>query len=140
MDNIIITKIWSDTDFFEAEIKFLSEYLTVTQPFYLQEYMINNAVNELSALCGLDKPEIDLNSGEPDSKDLPALSMHISADKTGHVKADVTVSITDGSDPVHKCSFFINSEIGLIDAFIEKLKKLSAMAVGCSIYLNTDDE
>lgn len=120
MDNIIITKIWSDTDFFEAEIKFLSEYTSVTQTFYLQEYMINEAVTELADLYDLRKKEIELNLCEPVGNNLPSLSMHISVDRNGHVKADVTVSLVDGSDPIHKCSFFINSEIGLIDAFIEK--------------------
>ena len=51
MDNVIITKIWSDADFFEVDIKFVSEYVVITQPYYLQEYQITNIVKELLALC-----------------------------------------------------------------------------------------
>ena len=55
MDNVIITKIWSDADFFEVDIKFVSEYVVITQPYYLQEYQITNIVKELLALCNFSK-------------------------------------------------------------------------------------
>ena len=51
MDDIIITKIWSDADFFEVDIRFVSEYVIVTQPYYLQEHQMTNIVKELLALC-----------------------------------------------------------------------------------------
>lgn len=136
MDDIIITKTWSDIDFFEVDIKFLSKYVDVIQSYYLQEFQVNNIIKELHALCNFNKSEIDIELGEYGDKNRSVLLMHICANKNGYVKFDVTVSIIDESDPVHKCSFFINSEIGLINNFIFKLKKLSSMEIGSSICLN----
>lgn len=139
MDDIVITKIWSDIDFFEVDIKFLSKYVIITQSYYLQESQVSNIIKELYALCNFSKSEIDIKLGEWNDKNMSSLFMHICANKNGYVKFDVTVSIIDESDPVHKCSFFINSEIGLIYNFIFKLEKIFDMNVGCSIYLNTDN-
>ncbi len=136
MDDIIVTKIWSDTDFFEADIKFISEYAVITQSYYLQEFQIDNIITKLRSLCNFSTSEIDIKLGEYDDKNMSSLFMHVSTDKKGYIKFDITVSIIDGSDPIHKCSFYINSEIGLIDKFIFKLKKLCDMEIGYSIYLN----
>ncbi len=72
MDNVIITKIWSDADFFEVDIKFVSEYVVITQPYYLQEYQITNIVKELLALCNFSKSEIYIKLGEYDDKKYPS--------------------------------------------------------------------
>ena len=139
MDNVIITKIWSDADFFEVDIKFVSEYVVITQPYYLQEYQITNIVKELLALCNFSKSEIYIKLGEYDDKNRSSLFMHIITNKNGCVKFDITMSIIDDSEPVHKCSFFINSEIGLIYNFISKLETLCDIEVGEAINLSSDN-
>ena len=125
-----------DADFFEVDIKFVSEYVVITQLYYLQEYQITNIVKELLAFS---KSEIYIKLGEYDDKNRSSLFMHIITNKNGCVKFDITMSIIDGSEPIHKCSFFINSEIGLIYNFISKLETLCDIEVGEAINLSSDN-
>ena len=64
--------------------------------------------------------------------------MHIITNKFGRVKFDISMSIIDDSEPIHKCSFFINSEIGLIYNFISELETLCTIEVGEAIHLSGD--
>lgn len=57
------------------------------------------------------------------------------ADWSGHVKIEVDVEIADNDTRDHRCCFYVNSELGLIEQLGMSLKDLITEQVGYEVCL-----
>ncbi len=66
------------------------------------------------------------------------------ASMSGHVKIEVEIEIEDDECCVnkhtHRCSFFVNSELGLIENFGRQLEKIKSDDIGTRVLLNELDD
>ena len=53
----------------------------------------------------------------------------------GHVKIEVDVEIADNETRSHRCCFFVNSELGLVEQLGKSLEKLISGLEGVEISL-----
>ena len=138
VDNIIITRIWQDVDFFQLEINCENEFISVTGKVYTSDDLIDDLYNKLEMfLLGQAKSTYWQNGSMGDST-TPCIRLHfLSKDKLGHVLIEVFMEIDDGGAmSAHNCCFYLNTEIGLLHQFKEKLQNLKTPLLGTQIALN----
>lgn len=61
-------------------------------------------------------------------------------DKLGHIFIEVYMELDDGGDySNHNCVFYLNTEIGLLERFFERLPKLKQKSSGIKLTLNENE-
>ena len=137
MDNIWIEKKWQEDSLIELKISANSEFVTAYQDCYIQDC----ALDEISKKIGMyivEKGESPcyLEFGHKEGNYTPAFSMNIfPKDSSGHVKIEVDMEINDNDLRAHRCCFYVNSELGLIEAFGSSLRRLITGEVGEEVAL-----
>ena len=136
MDNIIIKKMWQDIDFLEIRIDVKTSFLSVYQDCYLSENeMRTNAMNILEYVSSPEK-ERYIEFGKKNGNYTPAFSIRLlPIDVFGHVKMEMDMEINDNDFRLHRCTFYLNTEIGLVEQFALKLESLVNENVGGVIEL-----
>ena len=125
MDNIVIEKTWHDESesFFEVRIKAKTEIISVYQDCYVIENEVDGYVE-----CILKYIENPKNESQIEFINITGgtnLSMKLlPADIYGHVKIEMNMEIDDNNAHLHHCSFYVNSELGLVEQFAHKIKKM----------------
>lgn len=127
-DNIIIKRIWHDTDFYEIEFKVKSSHVSCE----LNTYVVDTEVNELSRKI-LDYINNDLEFyweiGEDDSESCPKIIIRsFMKDAQGHVVLNMECYISSdyGEDQYKwECKIPIKTEIGLLYNFTKELVRLN---------------
>ena len=58
-------------------------------------------------------------------------------DRLGHILIEVYMELDDGgSYSTHNCCFYLNTEMGLLERFCNKLPKLKQEPLGIEVILN----
>lgn len=136
-DNIIMEKIWEDSDLIELKIICNAEYIEAFQSCYIPIQFLEKVHNEINAYIDNSNQNCYLEFGKKTGNYTPAFSMDIlKMDKLGRIKIEVDMEISDNDERKHRCSFFIESEIGLLEQFNNKLLKLEKDEIGNKIMLN----
>ena len=126
MDNIIIKKQYQDNDLIELRVTAQSEIICVYQSCYVQDSAIINNANRIIAFSSNYEEDVYLEFGVKTGNYTPAFSMLImKADSFGYLKIEMDMEIDDNDIRSHRCKFYINSELGLVERFGYKLKALT---------------
>lgn len=56
-------------------------------------------------------------------------------DLSGHILIEMKMEINDNNDKLHYATFYIKTEIGLLESFGKKIKNISNLDVGKSVKL-----
>ena len=64
--------------------------------------------------------------------------MILPMNKNGHVTIEVDLEIDDNISRNHRCSFFINSELGCVERFGKRLNDFIFKGVGAEIVMTPD--
>ena len=136
MDNIIIKKIYQDGDLIELLVEAKSEYVKVKQTCYISlDDLIKNG-NIIKKYDHNTKTDTYVEFGNKKGNFTPAFSMKIlPCDNYGHVLIELDMEIADNKTRIHRCTFYINTELGLLITFGEKLKEINKMELNKSIFL-----
>ena len=130
MDNTIFKKIWSDNDFFEAKISFITKSVSVSIDTYLTEDMMNNFSQII--LLFLDKREYPatFEIGERND-DYPYIKIDFSKfDSHGNAIIEVYIECySDDYDKRYYNYFPMILEHGLLFTFAKNILKLSNASV-----------
>lgn len=135
MDNIIIRKIWADTDFYETEIMFRTEFLHCK----LNSYIVNTDIGNLK--CKLDKYVNESKNfiweiGENGSSDTPKVVIKSTdVNKHGYAYLEIFCNTFSDVDSKYGCLFPLQAEIGSLQRFATNLCKLNIEEVGTTIEL-----
>ena len=137
MDNIIIEKKWSDEGIIEIKIYAETEFINVWQECYVSESCWeNNAVHIIEYIKN-PEGECYVVYGNKYGNFTPAFSMNFSSmDVRGHIKIEMDIEINDNNMRAHRCSFYVVTEMGLLENFAQKMYKLLRADVGYRIILN----
>ena len=136
MDNLIFKKIWQDEDLLELNIIAMCDYVKIHQDCYISKKSLDDLANNIKKINDTSE-KIYLEFGKKDGDYTPAFSLLIMPkNKNGHIKIEVDMEINDIETRTHRCMFFVNTELGMLERFGENMKKIKDFEVGESIFLN----
>lgn len=136
MDNIIFEKVYQDGNLIELKISASSQYISAFQLCYIEDKKILDAAQKIESYIKNFDSEYYLEFGEKEGMYTPAFSMLVlPADSCGHVKIEVDMEIDDNDARLHRCCFFVESELGLVEQMGTSFKKLLSEPVGIIVAL-----
>lgn len=137
MDNIIMKKLWHEENCVELKIYAECEFVKAYQNCYIQDDMLVELAEKLLDYTKEYNKSCYLEFGKKEGNYTPTFSMCLlPADMSGHVKIEVDIEIEDNSMRAHRCSFYVNSELGLVEQFGKGLKALAAKPIGEKVSLS----
>ena len=136
MDNICLKKSWQEDNFFEIEFTCVSRHIKCMSKIYVSCEDLDNLIVQLSMFLDRKKSSF-WECGERGNETLPCISFEfIYQDKLGHVKIEIFTELDDGGSlDKHTVCFYINSEIGLLYQFKEKIESFGKISIGEEISL-----
>ena len=144
-DNIVIEKTWQDYDFFEIRITGISNIITASAETYTTDKSIDKLTNLIKAFIdgyadgvnGCSKNYLWEN-GEKGDQSTACISLEFyRKDNFGHIQIEIYLELDDGGKfSKHNCCFYVETELGLLEAFGRKLEKLKEQQTGAKIILN----
>ena len=132
MDNIRIEKKWQEDSLIELKILANSEFVTAYQDCYIQDCSLDEISKKIGRYI-LENGNVScyLEFGYKEGNYTPAFSMKLlPKDSSGHVKIEVDMEINDNDLRAHRCCFYVNSELGLVEAFGCSLKRIITGEIG----------
>lgn len=139
MNNIIIEKIWNDSDItnnglFQIKLTCINEYININENFYLDKSISKKISDEIEKYIKTNKEmyyEVNLKKGCAEGFSIKIFPYNL----TGHILIEMKMEINDNSEKLHHATFYIKTEIGLLENFGKKIKDISNLYVGESIEL-----
>ena len=135
MDNIIVKKIWADTDFYEAEITFKTEFIQCK----IISYLVNSEIENLTCHIGdyvNENKNFNWEIGENGSSHSPKIIIKsIDVNNNGYVNLEIFCDIFSVVDNKYGCLFPFETEIGSLQRFAKEIYKLNMAEVGTIIEL-----
>lgn len=136
IDNIYLKKLWQENTLFEIEFMCISHNIKCISNVYVSYEELNNLCIQLSSF--LDRKISSVwKCGERGNETLPCISFKfIYRDKLGHVRIEIFTELNDGGNlDEHTACFYVNSEIGLLEQFKEKIESFREISIGEKISL-----
>lgn len=136
MENLIFEKIWQDNDIIEIKILAESKYAKAYQTCYIQEPNLLEIAHDIREYIKSPNQECYIQIGEKEGNFTPAFSMKIvKVDYSGHMKIEVDIEIDDSEERLHRCIFYISSDLGSLEYFGKSLQSLYNAQLGDRISL-----
>lgn len=140
MDNIIFKRVWQDDDFFSVMITCSSPLVTAMTEYYVSETIINELICLIEEFVSGRQTKAKWQSGAFGNGTTPCISLEfVKQDSRGHIRIEAVMEIEDGGNlDMHKCCFYINTELGLLERFGKRLRKINQPDITASAYLNDE--
>ena len=136
MDNIIFEKVWHDRNLIELKISANCEFASAYQSCYIQDEKLVEISEKICDYVQNYNEKCYLEFGKKEGNYTPAFSMCIMpADLSGHVQIEVDIEIADNDTRSHRCCFYIETELGLLEQLGIALKGLTIGQDGVQISL-----
>ena len=144
-DNIVIERVWQEDYFFEIKITGISNVITAYTKTYTSDEDIDKLANQIKGfvnnyLGGLDDCQDSFsweNGKRGDQSTAYASLGFYCKDRLGHVQIEVYLELNDGGEfSRHNCCFYVETELGLLEAFGKELKNLKEAQIGRKVILN----
>lgn len=139
MDNLKIQTVMKDGNLVELRIEAMSEYVSIHQSCYVSDSDLLFFSKRIADYISDPESECYLEFGKKSGNYTPAFSMLIlPMERNGHVMIEVDFEIDDNPDRQHRCSFYINSELGCVEGFGRRLSGLLVNDTGTQLELNPE--
>ena len=136
MDNIIIEKKWDDGELIEIMLFSNNDFINVHQDCYTSKDDFRDNAECILQYIANPQKERYLEYGRKAGNFTPAFSMLLlPIDVYGHMRIEMDVEVADNEVRAHRCSYYVNSELGLIEQFAHKMLALMNAEVGYRIKL-----
>ncbi len=120
----------------ELKVTASSQYVKAFQSCYVSKAQLDCLANEIHLYICDSKKGFYWETGPKEGKFPGVLSLNIlPAKMTGHVLIEIDLEIEDNFTRAHKCVFFVESELGLLEKFGKRLSYLKEGEVGAEIRL-----
>lgn len=138
MNNIIIEKIWKDSELMELHIIAESEFVRAHQTCYIQETDLQEIAHKMiKYVSEYINQDLYVEFGRKEGNFTPAFSMKFTKkDLSGHINIEVDLEVADIEDRSHRCKYFVQGELGAIERLGKCLLRMATSDVGmiCSLY------
>ena len=138
IDYIDIEKIWYDNELIQLKIVCSSTVITAAAKVYVSDALIDNLIYQIKQfLDGQIEEGFWANEEKGDGSSACVSLRFLHKDRLGHVLIEVYMELDDGGGySRHNCCFYLNTELGLLTTFYEKLPQLKRKLSGIKIVLN----
>ena len=137
MDNINVKKIYDEDGLIELRIQASSEFISAYQHCYVQDMDLKESADKIIDYSNNFDEDCYIEFGKKEGDYTPAFSLKLlKADTRGHLKIEVDLEIADNESRSHRCCFYVESELGLIENFGQALKKLVESEIDSDITLH----
>ena len=135
MDNICIKKIWEDGELIELYVKIQSQFVMINQTCYISlDDVINNS--KIIKKFILSNKQTYVEFGKKSGDFSPAFSLELyPSDDYGHLVIEADMEISDNKTRMHRCRFYITTELGLLEKFAEQLYSINKIEIDRCIHL-----
>ena len=135
-DNLSFEKIYQDDCLIELKILASSEYVFAYQNCYIEDKDLKDIAEKICNYVNNYQEACYLEFGHKKGNYTPAFAMKLlPTDHFGHVKIEVDIEIDDNDTRAHRCCFYVNSELGLVERLGKGLKELDKKPIGEKIFL-----
>lgn len=126
-DNLVIASVWEDGELVELAIHATNEYVAVQHNYYTSKSKLSDLCNSIADFLENTKSTFAWISGSGSSEETAQVSLtfrHL--DAKGHIEVEMCMEIDDvpSSHTYHKCSFSIQSEIGVMDELCNSIRAI----------------
>jgi len=131
IDNLVFEICWREGALIALRVEATSKYVSAWQSCLIQDTNLEN--NGESMIDFSFNPTLKrvITFGKKEINYTPAFEMTLfPADARGHIKIEVDIEIEDNNEKSHRCLFYIESEIGLLEKMGLGLKALAHSEVG----------
>ena len=136
MDNICLKKIWEDEGLIELFVIAQSKYATIKQTCYISTDDLKNN-SDIIKLYIQSNVQTYVEFGKIEGNYSPAFSMKLyPCDDYGHLDIEVDMEIADNKTRAHRCKFFVNTELGMLEKFGNNLNSIIEMEIDKCIFLH----
>ena len=136
MDNIIFEKIWQEGNLLELKVTANSMYVTAFQFCYVSKEQLDILAKKIHSYILNSESGCYWETGPKEGEFLSAFSLQISPAKSnGHMLIEVDIEIGDDTERKHRCVFYVESELGLLERFGKSLCFLKESEYGEDIRL-----
>lgn len=139
MDNINIKKIWSDNEL-NSEIIIIakSEYVNIMQQSYIsQSESIDIGKQIILYSQSNGKEDLYVEFGIKSGNYTPAFSMKfLKLDNLGHINIEIDMEIDDNEERLHRCIFYVKSDLGSIEKMGNFILNISKSKIGTDFYIH----
>jgi len=142
-DYIAFKKIWQDEteDLFELQMIASSRLICACSSAYAGQATIDELMSGLDRFINGKTNEFLWESGSRGgAAGLGPLFQSLRffhKNKLGHILIEVYMELSDGGNPSeHNCCFYVETELGLLEAFYKKLHLLKESDIDIKIILN----
>ena len=138
VDYIDIHKLWQDNELIQLKIVCSSEIITASAKIYVSDSLIDDLIYQIRQfLNGQVMESFWANEKKGDNSTTCVSLRFFHKDKLGHVLIEVFMELDDGGNySSHNCCFYLNTEIGLLTTFCERLPQLKEKTSGIRLVLN----
>ena len=137
MDNIRIKKIYEDTELIELQISAEASFVKAFQYCYVQMDDLKRFSKDVLDYVDNCTHGCYVELGSKQVNFTPACSFKfLPSNKFGHLNIEVDIEINDNSERLHRCVFYVKSELGLVESFGRALNYLGEEAIDFEIVLN----
>ena len=141
-DYIKIEKIWQDIFCYQVRITCASNYIVATNDIYISDDSVDKLFNGLNDFIkGIAKEFFWENGKKGDDSTACITLKFMRRDKVGHLLVEVFMELDDGGKySSHNCCFYVNTEMGLLEKFCNKLPQIKQKSLGIKLILNDDTQ
>lgn len=138
-DNIIIKKIWEDSCLMELEVTCIAPVITATSKIYVCDELLDELTDKITQFLEEKIKETVWQNGSKGNKTPPcAIFRFLNKDTKGHIIIEVFLELYDSGDfTKQNCSFYVNTEHGLLMNFAKKISKFKGKNNVVEIQLNS---
>lgn len=137
MDNIKIAKISAEDDVLKIEVTANSEFISAKQFCYIQSSDMEANGSKIFNYSYNYTEECYVEFGKKAGDFTPAFSLKfLKAAFSGEVQIEVDIEVDDNESRLHRASFYVQSELGLIEQFGLRIKEMAFGEKGEVICLN----
>ena len=113
-----------------------SKYATIKQTCYISTDDLKNN-SDFIKIYIQNNVQTYVEFGKIEGNYSPAFSMKLyPCDDYGHLVIEVDMEIADNKTRAHRCKFFINTELGMMERFGNNLKSIIEMEIDKCIFLH----
>lgn len=137
-DYIDVCKLWQDNDLIQLRIVCSSQVITASAQIYVSDFLIDDLIIQIKQFLNGNVKEGFWANEEKGNNSTACVSLRfLHKDKLGHILIEVFMELDDGGDySSHNCCFYLNTEIGLLTTFCERLSQLKQKTSGIRLVLN----
>lgn len=140
IDDINIQKIWWDDELAQLRVVCSSRIITAIANIYVTDDLIDDLICQIKRFVNGELAESYWANEEKGDRSTSCVSFRfLHKDKLGHALIEVYMELDDGGSYYsHNCCFYINTEMGLLAEFCEKLPHLKQKTSEIKVFLNNN--